>query len=672
MIFPRLVTFILGVAALLGIGLGPRAARGQELFVANYNANSITVHTRTATGDMAPTRVIAGGSTGLSGPVGLVVDTVSGELVVSNASNNSITVYNLAATGDAAPIRVLAGGSTLLNLPFGVAVDVVNDELVVANAATITVYSRTASGDNPPGRTLSGFATGLNGPTGVFVDTVHDELVVTNNNDSVTVYTRAASGNAVALRTLSGGNTGLNGPFGVVVDSVHDELVVANFESITVFARTATGNAAPSRTIAGGSTGILGADGLAVDLVNNEFVVANFNINAITVYGRTVNGDSAPIRTLAGGTTGLSGPSFLAVTEGPALIVTKAGNGTGTVTSNDGNINCGVSCIEVVASGTQVTLTASAGPNSNFAGWSGGGCGGTGMCTVTVTAATQVTAIFTVPTFSLGVVRTGNGSGTVTSSDGNINCGPTCSETVASGTQVTFTATSAGNSNFAGWSGGGCSGTGTCTVTVTATTTVFAKFTIQGSEAVLSVTRVGSGTGTVASTDGRINCGGTCSALYTVGDSVTLTAAATGQSAFKQWGGACGGTATTCTVTLNASQSVTAVFSEIFTDGSGPASTIPPGTVIKAVHVTEMRAAIDNLRVVYGFGVFAWTDPTLTVQSTMAKAIHGSELRTALAPVCGALPGRCTGYTDPTITARQTLIRATHLNELRANVRALE
>jgi hypothetical protein len=81
-------------------------------------------------------------------------------------------------------------------------------------------------------------------------------------------------------------------------------------------------------------------------------------------------------------------------TSSYALAVLKAGGGTGTVTSADGKISCGTTCSASYTSGTQVTLTAAPGANSTFAGWSGGGCSGTGACTVAMNAAMDVTATF--------------------------------------------------------------------------------------------------------------------------------------------------------------------------------------------------------------------------------------------------------------------------------------
>ena len=77
------------------------------------------------------------------------------------------------------------------------------------------------------------------------------------------------------------------------------------------------------------------------------------------------------------------------------LIITKTGLGTGTVTSMDGNINCGQNCSASYPSGSQVTLSATPGSNSSFTGtWSGGGCSGDGSCVVTMTGNTAVNAHF--------------------------------------------------------------------------------------------------------------------------------------------------------------------------------------------------------------------------------------------------------------------------------------
>ncbi len=75
------------------------------------------------------------------------------------------------------------------------------------------------------------------------------------------------------------------------------------------------------------------------------------------------------------------------------LSVQEAGSGVGTVTSNPGGINCGQACSASFASGTAVTLSATANAGSTFAGWSGG-CSGTGLCSVTLAANTAVTATF--------------------------------------------------------------------------------------------------------------------------------------------------------------------------------------------------------------------------------------------------------------------------------------
>ena len=244
-----------------------------------------------------------------------------------------------------------------------------------------------------------------------------------------------------------------------------------------------------------------------------------------------------------------------------ALSVSKSGTGSGTLSSSPAGINCGATCSANFAQGTSVSLTPTPASGSVFAGW-GGACSGTGSCTVTMDAAKSVSATFnTAPpnTFSLTVSKAGTGSGTVLSNPAGINCGSTCSASFNSGTSVTLSATAASGSSFAGW-GGACSGTGSCTVTMDAAKSVSATFnTAPPNTFSLTVSKAGTGSGTVLSNPAGINCGSTCSASFNSGTSVTLSATAASGSSFAGWGGACTGTGS-CTVTMSAAQSVTATF----------------------------------------------------------------------------------------------------------------
>ena len=156
------------------------------------------------------------------------------------------------------------------------------------------------------------------------------------------------------------------------------------------------------------------------------------------------------------------------------LIAAKTGSGSGSITSNPLGVDCGAVCLFEWAHGTSVTLNAAAASGSVFTGWSGGGCSGTGSCTVTLNADTTVTATF-ILLRTLTVSKGGSGSGTVTSSPAGIACGATCTVQLNDGTPVTLTATASSGSKFTGWSGD-CSGTGTCALTMSANHSVTAAF----------------------------------------------------------------------------------------------------------------------------------------------------------------------------------------------------
>ena len=237
------------------------------------------------------------------------------------------------------------------------------------------------------------------------------------------------------------------------------------------------------------------------------------------------------------------------------LSVSSVGTGSGAITSDRTGIDCGSICWDGFAAGTSVTLTATPQADSRFVGWSGA-CTGAGACTVTMNQTQSVTATFTLVRATLTVGRSGSGSGGVTSNAAGISCGSTCSSSFIVGATVALTATPTVGSRFSGWTGT-CTGTGACTVTMNQALSLTAIFTLIPEP--LTVSRAGAGSGRVASNPAGIACGSACSSSFTYGATVPLTAIAATGSRFVGWSGACKGTGT-CTLAMNASESVTANF----------------------------------------------------------------------------------------------------------------
>ena len=75
-------------------------------------------------------------------------------------------------------------------------------------------------------------------------------------------------------------------------------------------------------------------------------------------------------------------------------VTTEELAGSGTVSSSPAGIACGTACDARFDRNTTVTLTATPASGSVFGGWSGGGCSGTGPCTVTMSSDQTVTATF--------------------------------------------------------------------------------------------------------------------------------------------------------------------------------------------------------------------------------------------------------------------------------------
>ncbi|MEO6486648.1 MAG: Ig-like domain repeat protein, partial [Thermoanaerobaculia bacterium] len=102
----------------------------------------------------------------------------------------------------------------------------------------------------------------------------------------------------------------------------------------------------------------------------------------------------------------------------------------------------------------------------------------------------------------------------------------------------------------------------------------------------------------------------------------------------------------------------------MFTDDPVVAQT----TVIKAVHVPELRTAVQAVRSLAGLAPAIFSDATIDT-TVLVKATHISQLRSALGAARGALGLPPLTYTDPTLTAGSTIIKAAHFQELRLGVK---
>lgn len=131
------------------------------------------------------------------------------------------------------------------------------------------------------------------------------------------------------------------------------------------------------------------------------------------------------------------------------LTVSVGGGGSGIVTSNPNGIYCGDTCASAFSTGTTIVLTPHASGGSVFTGWSGGGCSGTGGCSIDLDADTTVTATFAskpgAPTIASFTPTSAGARATVTVTGANLTY--TTSVTLG-GTPAAFTVVSANTITF--------------------------------------------------------------------------------------------------------------------------------------------------------------------------------------------------------------------------------
>lgn len=271
------------------------------------------------------------------------------------------------------------------------------------------------------------------------------------------------------------------------------------------------------------------------------------------------------------------------------LTVTRIGTGSGLVTSAPAGIQCGATCTSSFATGATVVLTAAADAGSTFAGWRGACTGTAPSCTVTMSLARTVTAVFNaVPLATLRFAPTGYsvfenaGPAVLTVTRSNGNGAASVSYATRSGTAIAGTdfVNKSGVVNFLAGETSKTISIALINDTLVETNKTFtvvlsnpvgaalsaaiqATVTLRSDDSVKRLTVAKTGQGTVSSlpAGSAINCGTTCTALYPTGVNVTIRATPAVGWVFSRWGGACLSVTTNqCTLPMSVARTATAVF----------------------------------------------------------------------------------------------------------------
>ena len=457
-----------GVQSTLGSGLafpiGIALDGAGDVFVGDRNNNRVVEITPGGVQTTVP-------FTGLSQPWGVAVDT-QGDVFVADGGNSRVVEVTRAGVQTTVP-------ATGLSQPYDIVVDAAGD-VYIADPLNGRVVEVPAGGG--PQTTV---ATGLAYPSGVAVDGAGDVFIGDQGQGHVFEINRSQPP-SIFFATTNVGSTSSDSPKSVALQDIGNQplnavgsgLVIVGADFAQVAGSGTPADCSPTFTLTPGQACNLSIRFTPQSLGNPLTGSVGFFDNALNSV------QNAQGVGLAG--TGVS-PTF-------ALNVVTMGNGTGTVTDSLGQISCAEAaagpvgtCTGNYASGSTITLTATATNGSTFAGW-GGACANSATnatCNVLVTQAENVTATFNAVQYALTVTEPGTGTGTVSDSLAQISCiGSTgaCSSNYSSGTAVTLTASASGSSVFVGW-GGACASFGaspTCLVTMTSALNVSASFVAPG------------------------------------------------------------------------------------------------------------------------------------------------------------------------------------------------
>ncbi len=326
----------------------------------------------------------------LGGPCGIALDS-SDRLFVNNYHRN-ITRYGSSPAFGTGTVFPLPSEDPTHHLPTGVSVNTDTDTVFVDNRTYISVFDISGipvlDGGEPLKIGVGTLGDGYGIAVSQFPSTAGRLYVPDASSNTVKVYNPLVSKSTPVAE--------IKDPFGKPFTSLRDSAVAVDRVTGDVYFADNTQPKSAERPQATiyifGSTGTYKGHlkynvffgqpvGIAVD--NSE------GANQGRIYVTTGNSDRGAVYGYMP-PAGVFGPPL---PPGTSLSLSTVGSGSGAVLSNSG-IDCSSSCTEQLFASEQVTLTAVPDSGSEFVGWSGGECGGTGSCALEMTQAVSVSAEF--------------------------------------------------------------------------------------------------------------------------------------------------------------------------------------------------------------------------------------------------------------------------------------
>jgi sugar lactone lactonase YvrE len=320
-----------------------RSSSDEYIFITNQgvdNSAEIEYFPAGSNGNVAPTGVIFGPNTGLTGYAQGVAVNAGGEIFVAIGDTNTILGFAPGANGDASPNVTISGPNTGLSKPIGATLDAAGN-IYVANCSAETVgcpgpksgqpsieeFSAGSNGDVAPIRKISGKRSQLIAPFSVAVGGNGDIYVVDSANPPsipslIDVFAARANGNVAPRQVVAGMRTGLNQAYGLAVNGSGIFTDTWNGQYLERFGLRENGDASPKAYIKGPNTDLKCClDGMATAPDGTVYVVDRDDdqtgMQAIQQFPADAHGDVAPLTSISGLNTGFAAPVHVFVGPQP-------------------------------------------------------------------------------------------------------------------------------------------------------------------------------------------------------------------------------------------------------------------------------------------------------------------------------------------------------------------